>query len=379
MWDFSWLLRREGSQREYADTETILDELVVRGYDCVRIDAFPHLVAADRAGRSSQVFAVHPQPEHFMWGPHGHKVEVRDPMDALAAFLAAAADREVDVGLSSWFNDDDEHRRLGIASPADLVRVWTRTLDQLERRDLLGGVAYVDLCNEFPGYDWLPAANETIFGRYCDAGPNTPEQAPPDGWVWSPAQRARIGSFYGAARLLKERWPEIAFTFSTAPLSQSVFDLDYRPLDLIETHIWLSWNVAPFAELTNFSLDQHGFPGAWQLQVDSLDRVYWPDPARWHERLGEAMRGWAALAAAQNRPLWTTEGWSHVFLDDLVSPAGRHAWEYVKNVAEYAVPTACELGWAGVCTSNFSQPHFPKLWADADWHRRMTDTIHAAG
>lgn len=45
MWDFSWLERRWPGAG-YADWERALDELVVRGYDAVRIDAYPHLYAA---------------------------------------------------------------------------------------------------------------------------------------------------------------------------------------------------------------------------------------------------------------------------------------------------------------------------------------------
>ena len=126
MWEFSWLLRRSAHQREYADVERVLDELVERGYDCVRIDAFPHLVARDRDGRSSPEFAVHPQPDHFTWGPHGRKIRVVDPAGSLADFVAACRDRGVSLALSSWFNDDDEHRRLGIATPDDLVRSGPR-------------------------------------------------------------------------------------------------------------------------------------------------------------------------------------------------------------------------------------------------------------
>lgn len=46
MWDFSWLERRwpGGS---YEDWDKVLDELVDRGYNAVRIDAYPHLLAAD--------------------------------------------------------------------------------------------------------------------------------------------------------------------------------------------------------------------------------------------------------------------------------------------------------------------------------------------
>ncbi|MBW2293056.1 MAG: cellulase, partial [Deltaproteobacteria bacterium] len=43
MWDFSWATRRSGNEAEYADWDKVLDQLAERGYDNVRIDAFPHL------------------------------------------------------------------------------------------------------------------------------------------------------------------------------------------------------------------------------------------------------------------------------------------------------------------------------------------------
>src|SRR5260370_6015 len=46
MWDFSWLERRWPGAG-YEDWDLALDDLKQRGYDAVRIDAFPHFVAAD--------------------------------------------------------------------------------------------------------------------------------------------------------------------------------------------------------------------------------------------------------------------------------------------------------------------------------------------
>ena len=53
MWDFSWLERhhRYGSFEDY---DRVIDELVDRGYEAVRIDVFPHLIAADTAIRTLQ-------------------------------------------------------------------------------------------------------------------------------------------------------------------------------------------------------------------------------------------------------------------------------------------------------------------------------------
>lgn len=43
MWDFSWLERRWPGAG-YEDWDSILDALKARGYDAVRIDAYPHLI-----------------------------------------------------------------------------------------------------------------------------------------------------------------------------------------------------------------------------------------------------------------------------------------------------------------------------------------------
>ena len=55
MWDFSWLERRWPGAG-YEDWDAALDGLAERGYDAVRIDAYPHLVSVPTrraSGRSS--------------------------------------------------------------------------------------------------------------------------------------------------------------------------------------------------------------------------------------------------------------------------------------------------------------------------------------
>ena len=46
MWEFSWLERRWPGAG-YEDWDLALSELVERGYDAIRIDAFPHLIYED--------------------------------------------------------------------------------------------------------------------------------------------------------------------------------------------------------------------------------------------------------------------------------------------------------------------------------------------
>ena len=55
MWDFSWLeLHHRGGAFE--DWDAVIDWLVECGYEAVRIDVFPHLIASDRDGNIQDTF-----------------------------------------------------------------------------------------------------------------------------------------------------------------------------------------------------------------------------------------------------------------------------------------------------------------------------------
>ena len=377
MWDFSWLQRRRPGENEYEDVAAVVDGLVERGYQCVRVDAFPHLVSAARRDPSIDHFTVTPEPEHFMWGAHHQPIVIRDPAAALLDFIRTCDDRGVTVALSSWFNHDDRDVRAAIVTPDDLAAVWIATIELVEQAGLLDAVEYLDLCNEFPLHLWLPSVYRRIFG---DIQPDAASPGGPgvDEWIWTAAERHAIEEYLAIADRIRERWPTIPVTMSYAPASQSVHDLDVSRLDFIETHVWLNTNVREFGRAVAFRTRDHGFPGAYQKTVDTLDDLYWPDPQRWHAQLGAEMRRWRDTGARAGKPLWTTEGWSNVLMDEFTSAGGRSSWDFVRSVAEYAVPLAVELGWQGICTSNFSQPHFPGLWNDIEWHRRMTGIIRGA-
>jgi Sugar-binding cellulase-like len=68
MWDFSWLLRHYPTG-EFENWDAVLDGLVKRGYNAIRFDVFPALVAPDPQGR---VIQEHHFPKSdwkpVMWG-----------------------------------------------------------------------------------------------------------------------------------------------------------------------------------------------------------------------------------------------------------------------------------------------------------------------
>lgn len=115
MWDFSWIERRwDGAG--FADWDAALDQLVERGYDAVRIDAFPHLISAD------------PQKEWLLlpvwyandWGaPYKVRVTL---MPALLEFLEKCRARRIKVALSSWFREDADNVRMQLSTPEAMAQ-----------------------------------------------------------------------------------------------------------------------------------------------------------------------------------------------------------------------------------------------------------------
>lgn len=339
MWEYSWLVQRSGKQAEYADWDKVLDEVVERGYDCLRIDAYPHLIAADDEGDVADQFEMEPITLNFMWGNH-ETVTVR-PREGLVEFMRKASDRGLYFGLSSWFNNDSTNRKCMVQSPEDLLRVWRETLEFLKSNDLLDRVIWVDLCNEFPWMIWLPGVFQDVFKtREATAkiGLGSVKATRP----WSRVTNARFDHyFFDALNELKAEYPELAVTLSfEATMNKNVFARDGGHLEVIAPHIWAT-------------------DDPWWLLRSGMIKTF---SAKDHER--NRMRLWGDWARQHGLWLITTEGWANVNYEE-ISPNGTAGeWDWFKSLNEFAVDLAIEQGWQGICTSNFAQPHFEGMWAD---------------
>ncbi|WP_460787776.1 cellulase-like family protein, partial [Microbacterium insulae] len=174
MWDFSWLERRWAGAG-YEDWRSILIQLAERGYDSVRIDAYPHLVASDE----TSTWPLLPQWNQQAWGAQS-RIDVQ-VMPALTEFMRTAQREGIGVALSTWFRQDESDTRMSLSSPAAMATTWIATLRTLEREGLVDSILYVDLCNEFPMPVWapflygraegepLPVAGETVQQWMADA------------------------------------------------------------------------------------------------------------------------------------------------------------------------------------------------------------------
>ena len=374
MWEFSWLVRRTGNEAEYADWDKVLDELAERGYNCIRLDAFPHLVAKGPDGEVVKQFTILPQSGGFMWGNH-RPVQV-EPRSALVEFIGKAADRGIYVGLSSWYNSDTLGRVHMIQSPEDYARIWLETLDLLSDAGLHGRIVWVDICNEFPLSRWAPEPYANIFQskRFGDL------------WMvlnlsrkWDEGVKQRMKNYFdGAIMPLREKYPALKYTFSFQALgSRQIQEIDVSKFDLAEVHIWVS-DYMKWVFRTGQILMLVGFPKYpvnLRIHAKRMANLYPKHREEYIRMLEARIAFWAQWGKKNGIPLFTTEAWGPINYSD-IAPAGTGAeWDWVKDIAEHGVRMASERGWQGICTSNFCQPHFVGMWTDVGWHKRITDLI----
>lgn len=345
MWDFSWLERRWPGAG-YEDWDSALDELRERGYNAVRIDAYPHLVAAG----ADRVWTLLPEWSQQDWGaPAKCRVRVQPELNQ---FIAKCADRGIVVALSSWFRQDAGNERLRIAGPAGLGQVWKAALDTIRAAGLLDNILYVDLCNEFPLQVWAPFTPQNLL------------RASPEGVRWMAEPIARLASDY----------PDLACTFSFTTEYETWRKQDVSMLDFLELHLWMT-QFSDFYGQVGYNYERFD-PIGYQNLVEKAEALYWSKPEYWKKFLEDGIRMLAAeWSITSGKPLITTECWSLVDYKDwpLLN------WDWLKELCETGVRAAAATGrWAAMATSNFCGPQFHGMWRDVAWHRRMTGLIRSA-
>lgn len=218
MWDFSWLERR-WLGAGYEDWDAALDQAGERGYDAIRIDAFPHLVATD----SQKEWTLLPVWSVQDWGsPALNRVRV---LPALHEFVAKCRSRKIKAGLSTWYREDTDQVRMKITSPELMAEQWNITLAGLKRAGLLDSILYVDLCNEWPGELWCPFFH------------NNPPELTWGGWHTETSMRW----MKKACELVRKEHPELPISFSFEPKDRAkLAGKDLKFLDFADPHLWLS-------------------------------------------------------------------------------------------------------------------------------------------
>ena len=243
MWDFSWLERRWPGAG-YENWDLALDELVLRGYDAIRIDAYPHLIASN----PNATWELIPCWSTQDWGsPAKNRVQVQP---ALNQFIRKCADRKLRVGLSTWFRHDSAETSMSIHSPEDHGRIWKVTLDSIAEEGLLPHLLYVDLCNEWPLDVWAPFR--------------------PKGFKRTSTENADW--MRQAIQVVRSAYPNLDYTFSQTSEYEGWKQQDVSMLDFMEPHIWMAQGPGYYDEV-GYHYERFD-PKGYQNLVNNAKRVY---------------------------------------------------------------------------------------------------------
>ena len=343
MWDFSWLERRWPGAG-YEDWDQALAGLTDRGYNAVRIDAYPHLVAKD----IEREWTLQPVWNLQNWGaPAVTRICLKD---SLREFLQACRRHGVRVTLSTWFRQDTDHSEMDIRTPEDHAGIWIRTLDYSREWGELDNILYVDFCNEFPLDLWCP------FLRRGATGLKDPFVVD---WMQRTVHR------------FKEAYPEIPVTFSFCYDFDENMDVSY--LDFLEPHIWMTSGCDYYKKVGYYS-DRFDDKGYTNLALYG-EQEYRAHQTKYDQTLVDGIRQLARWAEKSGKPLVTTECWAIVDYKDwpLLN------WDWILELNRLGVETAVGTGcWAGMATSNFCGPQFVGMWREKAWHRELTDRIRGS-
>jgi len=348
MWDFSWLERRWPGAG-YEDWDRALDELAERGYDAVRIDAYPHLLSAD-PDREWHLLPV--------WNQHGwgaqSPVTVRVGPE-LVGFVRRARDRGIGVALSSWYRQDRDDHRMRIATPRDQAAIWCDTLAYLDRAGLLDAILFVDLCNEFPLPMWAPY----LYGTDEGDGHRRSEPFVAE-WM-----REAIGA-------VRQAYPGLRYTFSFTGQYDDLADQDVGPLDLLEPHLWMAMpGTTTYYDDVGYHFERFD-PAGYDNLVARGRSTYLAGQRAYDAALFAGIDTLAAWSRRTGKPLVTTECWAIVDYKDWPGLD----WDWVMDLNERALAYAAGTGrWVGLATSNFAGPQFVGNWRDVAYHRRLTGLI----
>lgn len=383
MWDYSWLLLHH-KHGAFEDWDKVLDGLVERGYNAIRIDCFPHLVAADNEGNIQEEY-LHIREA---WKPAywGNQFTMRsEPRKSLVVFLNKCKERGIYIGLSTWFMPHGTERNLEAKSVNDFVRMWDETLSFLKEHELLHDVIYVDLLNEYPlwhGFDWFKNEMNERSNVRLFKEKNPEANVPDDQFIkikdrrYTPVQQHFFQGFIDdAIDQLKAKYPDIPF-FVSLPGSANLNSVDYSHFGAFDPHYWFSHHLE-FNKKTGLA-DLHMFRSEKQAHFEDnyimvLD--YWNENklelSDWMEgRIVQA----AAIGKKYNIPVGNTEGWGAVFWQD--HPLTD--WQFIKEAAEVSVDLAIKHNYKFICTSNFTHPQFKGIWEDVEWHQQITSKIKNA-
>ena len=223
-WDYAWPLRREYGPGGGA-VERALDDAVERGFNAVRLDPYPHLLATPANSVHLDRCEIFAEPDARLgMGAGAETVQIRK---AFRRLLNAAADRGLNLWLSGFFIADSRARRSFVRRPADFIDVWAQTLELVREWGHLDSVVAVDFCHHFPFPPWGHGVIRRVFGQ-------PPQRPLPQRWAAS--RSGRWSSICWKCRVPCVRCFRPSISGSAPPPVRPITYANWTPAN------WIFWN-----------------------------------------------------------------------------------------------------------------------------------------
>ena len=349
-WDLSWLLQRDIRDGAYASLERVLDETQQRGFNALRLDPCPHLIATPESGIHMDRCELMPQ------GLPATEVKIRHQLQQV---LQSAHERGLKVWLSSRFINDSRARRSFVRRPEDFVRVWSETLALIEQWGYLGDVAGLDFCYQFPSLPYAHGVARRVFKR-------SPERPLPS--HWSPAAGERLEDYLREIpRALHALFPSVPVGLSTTvALSEQFRQLDTSELDFLDFSVWLD-DDPRYRLASGESLPASGLLGRLanpmkQLLLDA-GGMYW------QRRLEDQLQRRMAFTRLRRLQPVISEGFVRLPPHLRKLPTG---WA---DLHEMMVVNALTQGVQALTPTSLACPGYPWLWQEEEYLAHLNHLI----
>ncbi len=372
MWDYSWL-NQHYKGGFFEDYDKVTNELIERGFNTVRIDAFPLVIGKLENNEQQVTIAGDPLRN---WGA-SDKDRKHAVVTELLAFMQVCKEKNISVILSSWGLGANEFPdiRKDYESPRVHWQAWEKVLDILKENDLLSHVVYVDFDQEFPYFS--PVAPELnrlgqVKREKSTSALEAMEAAGSiqnnfDKLAWNPQQMKFVRNYLNSTLThFQHKYPELRFTFSFTSYWKEVRAMNIKSFDVLELHFWLTQSER-FGSRSGFGgMKKDRGEHDYKDYMDRLEKTMQSSRPMlmkdMHNRLAWA-KVWSEEIGA---PLTTTEAWGpwwHMDHKDL-------SWEWLYDWCEDGMKLSSDYELWGTTPWNYSHPYWEN-WKNIEWYQKV--------
>ena len=349
-WDISWLLQRDIRDGAFASLERVLDETERRGFNTLRLDPCPHLIATPENGIHMDRCELMPQ------GAPAVEVKIRHQLQQL---LQSAHERGLKVWFSSRFINDSRARRSFVRRPEDFVAVWSETLSLVEQWGYLGDVAGLDFCYQFPSLPYAHGVARRVFRR-------SPERSLPSHWSATASERVEE-YLRDIPRALHALFPSVPVGLSTtAALSEQLRQLDTSELDFLDFSVWLD-DDPRYRLASGEAMPAAGLLGKLANPVKQL--LLDAGGMHWQRRLEDQLQRRMAFTRLRRLQPVISEGFVRQPRDLRKLPTG---WA---DLHEMMVVNALTQGVQALTPTSLACPDYPWLWQEEEYLAHLNHLI----